>query len=193
MIDPDKVTIFNRSKPELQEFLLFCVCAAGKNAKGAARGLQRFLDRKSDIQPFDKVRRFRSIPTLAKVLKKCGIGCYNNKARTFCELACSKMDLRTCSVGRLEEIYGIGPKTARFYLMHSRRNQRLACLDTHVLRWLSDQGYEEIPKTTPTGSRYRKIESLFLSIADRHQVKPEYLDLEIWKAYSRKQPYVING
>ena len=45
MIDPTNITDYNRSIYSLQEVLLFWICAAGKNAISAARGLEKFLER----------------------------------------------------------------------------------------------------------------------------------------------------
>ena len=43
MIDPSNVTNPARTPTELEEFLLFCVVVAGKNADQQTRKLERFL------------------------------------------------------------------------------------------------------------------------------------------------------
>ena len=43
MIDPSNVTNPSRTGPELEEFLLFCVSVAGKNADQQSAKLERFL------------------------------------------------------------------------------------------------------------------------------------------------------
>ena len=43
MIDPRKVTKFDRTLEELEEFMLFAIVVAGKNAFQQARKLEQFL------------------------------------------------------------------------------------------------------------------------------------------------------
>lgn len=194
MIDPDVVTIFDRSVDELEEFALFCICAAGKKATSAAAALDRFLKINVSLtSPFQKVKVQQRLfkDKFPIYMKQCGIGCYNSKAKSFLQLANSNINLRTCSVEELDDIHGIGPKTARFFVLHTRPDQKIACLDTHVLHWLRDRGYSNIPKVTPVKKRYLEIEKLFLDICDRHNMSPAFLDLEIWKAYSRKLSYEL--
>ena len=110
---------------------------------------------------------------------------YKRIYRAFVELIESGIDLKTCTVEELESIYGIGPKTARFIIMHSRPNQRLATLDTHILRWMRDQGIDA-PKATPQSQKiYKKLEDKFLTLCDNCAILPSQLDLKIWKQYSK--------
>jgi thermostable 8-oxoguanine DNA glycosylase len=102
------------------------------------------------------------------------------------ELAQKGLDLSACSVSDLEAVRGIGPKTARCFLMHSRRNVRHAGLDTHVLKYMREMGFD-VPKSTPAGRKYIEIESKFLEIADKSGMSVAEFDLKIWKGYSKKQ------
>jgi thermostable 8-oxoguanine DNA glycosylase len=70
--------------------------------------------------------------------------------------------------------------------MHSRPNQRIAVLDTHILHWLRDQGVAA-PKTTPLkgSKKYKDLELTFLTLADKLGEDPAILDLRIWNEYSR--------
>jgi hypothetical protein len=203
VIDPSNITQFNCTRPKLEELILFWVCAAGKNGKTAARCLDRFLkkwraeSRLGGIpitkrpSPFYAIQYLHDIWRLDGVVEELrdhGIGCYNHKAKTFVDLAYSGIDLKTCTVDELEEIKGIGPKTARCFLIHSRPNQRYAGLDTHVLKYMREKGYE-VPKSTPSGKRYREIERQFLSLADEAGKTVAEFDLEIWNEYStRRRP-----
>lgn len=185
MIDPTRITNFNLSIPELEEVLLFWVCAAGKNAMTAARGLEGVLrDLNGHSQPFKSILRFGA-DYLGDILKKNGIGCYNNKSKTFWQLADSGLDLKTCGLDDLQGIYGIGPKTARCFIMHSRKDARCAGLDTHALKFMRDLGYD-VPSSTPTGRRYLEIEKQFLKLVDLAAMPVAELDLLIWRVYSGK-------
>lgn len=185
LVDPDNITKFDSTEEELELVLLFWICAAGKKAKTAAANLRRLLEHGGDrfglSSPFAIIRGFGE--GLPDELKSHGIGCYNNKGRSMLELANSGIDLRSCTVAELERVRGIGPKTARCFLMHSRRGVRHAGLDTHVLKYLRDNGVEA-PRSTPVGRRYGELEKIFLDMADRSGKSVAEFDLEIWRGYS---------
>jgi len=187
MIDPTKITDFDQTDRQLEEFLLFWVCAAGKNAKTAARGLDSLmteLHEKTETcwGPFSAIRKYgrRKLPA---ALKRNGIGCYNQKARTFWELANSGLDLKTCTVSDLECINGIGMKTSRCFVIHSRKEADCAGLDTHILKYLRDQGYE-VPKQTPPKKEYLRLEKIFIDLARKAKKPIAEFDLGIWNQYS---------
>jgi thermostable 8-oxoguanine DNA glycosylase len=186
VVDPEKITKFDSTDSELQEVLLFWILAAGKNARTSAAGLQRFLDHGRDVfgpvDPFTVVKRFGS--ELPSVLRSHGLGCYNNKAESMLDLASKNMDLKKCTLQNLENIKGIGPKTARCFLVHSRPGCRYACIDTHVLKYMREKGYE-VPKSTPSGKRYLEIERNFLGLVDESGKTVAEFDLEIWNKYSK--------
>jgi hypothetical protein len=185
LVDPDDVTKFGMSEPEMQLAILFWVCAAGKKAKVAAANLDRMLrfgrGTFSKNYPFDIILAFGA--DLPAIMRDHGIGCYNNKSKTMIQLASSGIDLKNCSVSDLENICGIGPKTARCFLIHSRRNVRHAGLDTHCLKYMRDNGVQ-VPKSTPTGRKYLELERIFLDMADRSGKTLAEFDLEIWRRYS---------
>jgi hypothetical protein len=188
MIDPVNITNFNLNKYQLEEMLLFWVCAAGKNALSSARGLDRFLTFiDGHKRPFESIwsicDRF-GFSKLPVYMKEAGIGCYNQKATTFWQLADGELNLKTCSIAELEQIKGIGRKTSRCFVMHSRKNVRCAGLDTHILHFLADQGYE-VPKATPSSQKeYLRLENAFLKLADKSGMSLADYDLHIWKLYS---------
>lgn len=187
LVDPHNITDYDRSERELQLVLLFWVAAAGKKATAAARSLSSLLEdgasRFSTDEPFAIVRSYG--PALAEEMKSHGMGCYNNKSRCMLALAHSGIDLKSCTVGDLESLPGIGPKTARCFLMHSRRGIRHAGLDTHVLKYMRDLGMD-VPRSTPTGRKYAQIESAFLELADRSGMSVADFDLDIWRRYSSR-------
>lgn len=191
MIDPTKITNYRLSIAKTEEVILFWVCAAGKNGVTAARCLDRLLcawrDKATNLvndkpSPFDIVRYINQFGDLAGEMKKHGIGCYNAKAKTFVALAQKNLDLKNCSVEDLESIPGIGPKTARCFLIHSRKNQQYAGLDTHVKKYMKDLGYS-IPNSI-SKKKYLEIESKFISLANHSGMKIADFDLMVWSCYS---------
>jgi endonuclease III len=204
MIDPQRCTKFDRTDAELEEFAIFCICVAGKNAKATARAVDRMLTAINNISPeLEKLTPLRklgayteiwigSINGLAKLMKASGIGNFTSRAKACYALAKeiqTEYDnhyLRTCSVQDLEKIKGIGAKTARYFMLHTRPNQRLAALDVHVLTYLRESGIIA-PKTTPSkGSKqYAKLEEEFLRLADMQGKSASELDLQVWNKYSK--------
>lgn len=187
MIDPTCITNYNLTNDQLEEHILFWVCAAGKNGVVAAKCLDAFLQslKFGKLSPFELIKKY-DLNRIVGAMKHCGIGCYNVKEETFTQLANSGLSLKTCSVDDLENIKGIGCKTSRCFLIHSRPNQRLAGLDRHALHYLSDLGYK-VPKHTPSNKKqYKQIEQWFIQEADKQGLDIAVLDLKVWNEYRNK-------
>jgi len=183
MVDPFNITNYNLTESELQEVLIFWICVAGKTASLIARSVDRLLNSLEGSTPFEKIRRvgYKDLP---QKLKSCGIGCQTIKAKSLWELVNSDIDLRTCSIDELESIFGIGRKTSRCFVMHSRRNAQCAGLDTHILKFLRSKGHD-VPKSTPgSKKKYLEIENLFLKYAKKSNKTIAKFDLDIWKKYA---------
>jgi thermostable 8-oxoguanine DNA glycosylase len=183
MVDPVKATDFNRKEEGLQEFLLFCIAVAGKNATRTAANLNNLLEYGKDFcegTPFQIILAIQEHEDLAKTMKSFGFGCYNIKSKGLLVAASSGLDLKTCTVEQLEALYGVGMKTARYFVLHTRKNAQVACLDTHVLKWLSYYTGYAVPKNTPTKKKYLELEQAFLKIATAMNTSPADLDLKIW-------------
>ena len=171
MIDVHNIVKFDRTHDELIEFATFCVCVAGKSAKTVAAAINRL-----DMHELHRLSEHR----LAEKLRSVGIGCYNQKAKTLYQLYNSSLDLRTCSSDDLETIPGIGPKTSRFFLLYTRPNQDVAVLDTHILKFLREQGVKAPTQTPQNIKRYKKLEVAYLSIARAKRISPLGLDIQEW-------------
>lgn len=188
MVDPVNITDYNLSDERLEEYILFCIAAAGKNAKTSSENLERllqFLHKEFEVEswkPFEVIRKC-SQEFLCDKMKECGFGCYNLKSLGFYVIAHLRLNLRKCSPSQLESCPSIGPKTSRFFILHTRKNANVACIDTHLLKWLKFLGYE-VPSSTPNGKKYLQIEAIFLEIAKNKNMNPAELDLMIWNHYS---------
>jgi endonuclease III len=190
MIEPTTITNYNRTQAELEEFLLFAILVAGKTAKTQAEKLEAFLKSKkhvglpSDTTPFQYLIYLTNLQDMVTPMKVYKLGQYNRIEKAFRGILQFQGKLDSVSLDELESVEGIGPKTARFFLLHSRPNQKVAALDTHILKYLADLGYD-VPKATPSKKKYRKIELDFLSECDKAGKNVADMDLEIWKTYSK--------
>lgn len=102
------------------------------------------------------------------------------------EIRRGTLDLRTAPRTKLCTIPGVGPKTASFFLMYTRQNIRVACLDTHVLAWLRDHGHPKAPGTSPQSpAAYERWERIFLQECDTRGVDPAKFDFDIWSSRAR--------
>lgn len=202
-VDPTKMTDYNRSDAKLQMALLFSVAVAGKTAWQVSRALESFIARgratmtgyipydptdSNSYGAFHAVREMDKRGVFDEYLKGSGLGQYKKITRAFKEIAYSGINLRTCTVEDLEKFHGIGPKTARFFLLHTRPNQRIACLDTHVLRFMRERLGINTPKTTPNGKKYLELEKRFIEWCDTGGRDIAEIDLEIWNYYAKKEP-----
>jgi thermostable 8-oxoguanine DNA glycosylase len=192
MINPYEITNYNRTDDELQEFLLFAIIVAGKTAYIQANKLEQFLTKvRNDFNlncssPFELLKFLHSENCLESYIVSCKLGQYRKTINAFNYLIENKLDLHCCSTDDLELIPGVGPKTSRFFILHSRK-QKVAVLDVHLLKWISALGYDKVPKTTPSNPNvYKKWEQIYLQFCNEHDKDPAELDLEIWKSYAKR-------
>lgn len=192
MIDPTDVIKFDRTQAELEEFWLFCTVVAGKTAATQARLLDRFLSLLWDVphaypfhdpSPFRLIAHAHNMNALLPALIESRLGQYRRLHQCFVESLF--LDLRHAPLAAFEAIHGVGPKTARMFLMHSRPGQRLAAIDTHVLKHLRANGIEAPLATPGSAKEYRRLELEFLKLADAAGQDPSTYDLEVWKRYQR--------
>lgn len=188
MVDPTVVTIYDRDEYQLQEFALFTILVAGKRARLMARSLDALLREGhwinciEQFRPFEAIRAFpRDILSIR--MKSHGIGCHTIKAKAILGLLDANLDLDTCTTDEMEQVYGIGPKTSRYFMLHTRSGARVAALDRHMLQYLRDCGVDA-PWHPPSSKRYRQLEQVVLSICDILGMTPAALDLMVWNYYS---------
>ena len=180
-IEPTQITRYDRTNAQLQAFWIFCIVVAGKNSDYAARVVGRLLGKTDN--PF---QYFRDIGEtgIRNALVANKTGQYDRISKAICQSL--SLNLRECSFHDLKKVFGVGPKTANFFLLHTRPNYKGVVLDTHILRFLRDNGVNA-PKSTPQdpevydslSNRFRSMSAALypqLTLADR--------DLIIWKTYS---------
>jgi thermostable 8-oxoguanine DNA glycosylase len=181
MVDLLNPTNFNRTEVELQEFWLVAICVAGKNGPIQAKKVHQFLEGIPGNAPFDKIRNLIKSKKLKKKLQKVKMGQYRRIEKAFSKSI--NLNLNTCTLDDLLYIPGVGNKTARFFLLHSRAGCDYVVLDTHVLRFLREECVlQNIPKSTPSGRQYNLLEQQ--ARAAIHRKFPLYsaavADINIW-------------
>lgn len=208
MVNPYNITNFNRSKSELEEFLLFCIVVAGKTAYIQARKLDEFLQSVNtrlmmpeNVSPFQTIISAEQHGILMQEIQKAKLGQYKKIYSAFkyiveneYDLTCmspsqNKYDLTRMTPDILELIPGIGMKTSRFFLLHSDTNfkDNIAILDTHILKFIRENIDNRAPKSTPTIKvTYKYWEDLFLYWCQSNNKNVADFDLEVWKSYARK-------
>lgn len=188
MIDPAKITNFQLTTASLQAHLIFWVLAAGKSGARAAQITNTLIKEyvPTNYNLFTCLRNY-SLDDIVNMCYRYGTGCHNNKGRSIYEVVNKNLDLKACTYNDLESIFGIGRKTSRCFIMHSRKNAQCAGLDTHILKFLRVMGIEDVPKTTPSSKKqYERLEQEFLILAKKYKKEPVVLDLMIWNEYSIK-------
>ena len=199
MIKPSQITDYNRGTEALQEFLLFAVVVAGKNSMIQATKLDNFLllltnsyTAHNHVRPldyFDAIRWAEPIG-VAKWLKVARMGQYTRITKAFCSIAEAEPNLKIVTAAELAKIEGIGPKTSRFFVLHTQKNARCAALDTHILKHMKAEHPDEyvrsiVPKSTPSGNLYNVLEQKFLEMVDKTDMTVAEYDLKVWNSYSK--------
>ncbi len=92
-----------------------------------------------------------------------------------------EIDLHTCSLDSLISIPGVGFKSAKMFLVHTRRDYRGAVLDVHILRYLREKGVRKVPRQAPSSPKsYARLERRILKDADALGMTPAEFDLFVW-------------
>jgi thermostable 8-oxoguanine DNA glycosylase len=194
-VDPYNITKFDRTKSELECFLLFCIVVAGKTAYIQARKLDEFLTSVNTrlmmpehINPFQSLKSADQHGILMQEIQKAKLGQYKKIYSGFKYISEHKYDLNRMTPELLEKIPGVGMKTSRFFLLHSDINykDKIAILDTHILKFIKENIDDRAPKSTPTiPNTYKHWEDKFLYWCEKNNKNVADFDLEVWKSYAR--------
>jgi len=195
MINPYQITNYDRSSSELEEFLLFCIVVAGKTAYIQAQKLEDFLVSVNkrlmmpeNINPFQTIKSAEQHGILFEEIKLAKLGQYKKIYSGFKYISDREYNLSRMTPKILEEIPGVGMKTSRFFLLHSDifYKDKIAILDTHILKFIKDNIDDKAPKSTPViPITYRFWEDMFLSWCRQNIKNVADFDLEVWKSYAR--------
>jgi len=196
MIDPKKVTDYKRNKFQLQEWLLYGICVAGKKSEIETVKLDKFLQgcsgKGSATTPFNLIRKLLKTSSvifkdgLMEGLSKNKIAPYKQRYNSFVDaVTLLPDDLSEVTIDDLQKVRGIKTKTSRFFLTHSREDFDEPVLDRHINKFLRDQGHTDVPVDTPQNPKvYARVAKLFTDIAKERGQTVTDLDLQVWKQYS---------
>jgi len=195
MIDPFKITNYDRTDAELEEFWLFCLAVAGKKATMMAGKINDYLRPVNATNatfktPFELINYqslgFGAGSSLEHSLRAVKMGKYALLKKGFEESARKGNSwFRTASAEDIRQnITGAGYKTSRFFTLHSRRNEAVAVIDTHMLKYLKHIGAPNVPEGIPNGPDYLRLEAILLAEAQKKKMAMADFDLAIWSHYA---------
>lgn len=191
LFNPFNATNTERSPEEMELFAVFCMCVAGKTATVIAKAVNSlFSGSNEEGTPFEQIIKMHDKGTLKDNLIRARTGKYNYLEKGLYQLATSNLDLYSCSPQDLEKIIGIGMKTSRFFILHSRSKSNIAIIDTHILKYLKGKNYPDIPEKVPSGKTYLRLEQYMLNEANEKNISMQDLDLKIWSWYANKNKNV---
>lgn len=199
MIDPNNPYFYDAPESKLEEFFLFCVFVCNKNAIQTAAKLDKFFNfaaRKEiygfipEENPFKYVHALILSGQLEDRLKEVKTGQYRRIVNALTKILEFQKPLSEITFEELISINGIGMKTAAFFLTYTRKNFKMAILDTHLLAYLSKALTIEIPKSTPSKPKlYKKLSDDFLLLCKSCDINPADADINIWKYFSGKPDF----
>lgn len=174
-----------RTDEELEWFLFFSIAVAGKTGLIVEQAVERFFQFAHE-RPFEYIRQLMADGWYTAALRAARVGQYTKMNRAMRHIIQSGLNPRTCTLDELEAVPGIGPKTARFFLLYTRPGQRVAALDIHILRFLRRIGVDAPDNTPQNPKTYRRLEKAFLDAADGLEMTPAELDDVLWRGSSYK-------
>jgi thermostable 8-oxoguanine DNA glycosylase len=170
---------------------------AGKTAYIQARKLDEFLlsvkarlMMPEQVSPFQIIKSAEQHGILFEEIKKAKLGQYKKINSAFKYISEKEYNLVRMTPKILEEIPGVGMKTSRFFLLHSDifYKDKIAILDTHILKFIKENIDERAPKSTPViPITYKYWEDLFLNWCETNNKNVADFDLEVWKSYARTE------
>jgi hypothetical protein len=205
--------LYHGTDAQLQRFLLTGIVVAGKVARQQQDKLEDFLFNLETAYnyfcplkipgvpetPFGWMRQVIEVnPTGARhidnLLRDVKMGQYSRITPAFTHLATNVIDLRKCTRDELVAVPGIGFKTASFFILFTRKNAEIACLDTHILAFMRETGLApHAPKTSPQNHKqYYALEKIFVDYCKAIHRPVGEVDFEIWLKRNRGDKRIVN-
>ena len=170
-------------------FILFSIAVAGKGAKGTETKLNALLDSIKPegwafSGPFAKINYLITTKQLSDRLKEFKFGQYTRIEKAYKQVTLPGIPI---TLQGLQQIDGIGPKTASLIVLYTNPKADCVPLDTHILKFLRAQGVYKVPTSTPpSGTLYNRLEMAFKIIAVNQNKTVRQLDTEVWNYYHGK-------
>ena len=184
MIDP-----FNLVRPVINssELALFACSVQGKQAAIQSDKLNSIFEILYEMLPVYENMPFACIRALndeelLDVLKQFRMGQYGRLIQSYRQLSYFKDDHKF-TLSELTNIFGVGPKTARFILGYGW-NEPCAILDVHILKYLRQCGIDAPQQTPQDANTYLRLEREYFVLAEKAGLSTMELDEKIWKEYS---------
>lgn len=186
-VDPYKIPK-KLTRKQLQYWILFGICVANKPAEITKEKLDKFLIKGmvtigGTLTPFEIVSTLDELGLLNDYIKEFKFGQYTRILKAFRRVV--TLNLNYISVGLLESVPGIGPKTARMIMLYYDPDADCVPLDTHILKYLKSKGYDAPKSTPPAGKKYQALEKAFQALAKKQHKSVRQLDTEVWTMYAK--------
>jgi hypothetical protein len=183
-IDPLAITKYDRDRDQIEYFWVYSILVAGKDSDQIAPLVGRlFRNKPAGVTPLAYLESLGH--DLHNVLVANRVGQYNRIERAIRDSF--GLDLKTATVEELEQVFGVGRKTSRLFVLHSRPDAQVIPLDRHILKWIRHQGVANVPDDTPSSGReYERLERIALALIGVHfpGLTVAQADLLIWAKQS---------
>lgn len=179
MADENKSHSFTTN--QLEEIILFCICANKKNILDIGSQIKCFINKwneKGSLSPFAAIRNMVDKVNVPLELKNFGIENYSDYAVMFIMLAFSGFNLRTCPAEDLYQIKGISRFSVRNFIACTR-NTILNNNNKFKLNYVKNE-YEKLfekQEQDCTDDNYKKVY--------KNQVID--IDLDLWNIFRKNK------
>jgi thermostable 8-oxoguanine DNA glycosylase len=149
-----------------------------------------------NAKPFQTIKSAEQHGILFEEIKLAKLGQYKKIFSGFKYISEREYNLNRMTPKILEEIPGVGMKTSRFFLLHSDTfyKDKIAILDTHILKFIKENIDERAPKSTPViPITYKFWEDKFLLWCEQNNKNVADFDLEVWKSYARTKKSLLTS
>ena len=192
MIIPTKITDYSQNR-DLLEFAIFAACVAGKNSDQIANkvnalwmdsGFRTTLTIQFMQPPNSETAYLLYLRILRGYLERYKMGQYARLSRVVYLLNQHSLILKTMLWNQLVNLKGIGPKTAAFFLLHSRPHFDIPVIDVHIVKYMASKGITI--KVTSDIQKYLEYAALVKAAFEKDFpiLTLAQADLHVWTTFS---------